>query len=221
MRRRPRDDDRFESRMAVGMLARGSQHETRTILPRTMARVRGPRAPWARDRARISLGRARGGPRPTVRIDSMVMGSRTSWTCVDAFGGERSERVGHLGCRALERRRTVRAVALEPARPAGEPNQHGHRPGDGLPGRGRRRGTPRRRRPAAARRPDGRVPDVRVPAVPRVGVRHRHPQHPRPVRADEQRRAVRVVARAAAARSRAPGRTARRSRSRHPAGASG
>ena len=93
----------------------------------------------------------------------------------------------------LERRRCVRWVASPWRRPVppGQADEDARPSVRPRPGRARPRGRPSStsaRSGGDARRP---VLDVVVPGVPRVGVGHRGPQHPRPDRADHQRRAGR------------------------------
>ena len=82
-RPRPRNDDRFESRMADGMLARASHGGTRTILPRTRGRPDLPARPRTGGAGQPRSSSVRTGA--SARIESSVIGSTTSWTCVDAL----------------------------------------------------------------------------------------------------------------------------------------
>ena len=202
---RPRRGDGI--RMAGWMLAREHARATLTEVPRV--------TPSAASSTRRTGAKA--------SIEPRVMGSMTSWTCADALRGVGPQDLAPSSSGVPSSgggggpRRSRPGPAL--CRRAGGP---GPRPcARSRPGRGRRRGRPRRRGRAGGGDAIGRVAGVGEPRVPGVGVGHRDPQHPRPVRADQQRRARRVAARAAAARSRGPGRSARRSRWRRRAAASG
>ena len=86
--------------------------------------------------------------------------------------------------------RVLGVVALDPPCAAGQVDHHGHGAGDlgRIPS-----DVPARRIDDLPKAPDplGPVAEVGEPAVPRVRIRHREPQHPRPVRPDEQRQPAR------------------------------